>query len=70
MPKKKEKKLIEVGDPKKVATVDKGVTKVLYEGEEREVARHVEESEKEVRIDEDSVRVLNSNGDPCRIYLR
>ena len=68
MPKKE--KFIEVGDPKEVATVERGVQKVLYKGKEREVARHVEESEKEERIDEDSVRVLNSNGDPCRIYLR
>ncbi len=68
MPKKE--KLIEVGDPKKMATVDIGVKKVLYKGKEREVARFIEGSEAEERLDENFVRALDSNGNSVRIYLR
>ena len=67
MPKKK--KLIEVGDPKKVATVGRGVKKVLYKGKEREVAEFVDSSEKELRIDRDHVSVFDFDGNLCYIYL-
>jgi len=74
MPKKKEKeekgKFIEVGVPGDIAVVDKGVKKVLYRGEVREIIEcETKERERELQ-DKDSVTVLDSNGNPYTIYLQ
>lgn len=67
---KKPKGIIEVGDPEKLATVDKGVKKVLYKGEVREIIEYeTSERERELMLDKDSVSVLDSEGNPSTIYL-